>query len=157
MKHLFFIYALTFSACMFAQTEMADPVMGYDEQTTTVDGQTTTVDNQPAAELVLSKSGFSGIFETFLALVAFIPVIVQFFRKLLPSLSGLPVQIFSWAIGIVITIIGWLLHLGFLDGIPIWQALLYGAGASLAANGIFDTGIIQAIFGLFIKKPQAAT
>jgi len=141
---------------MFAQTATPDPVMDYDEQTTIVDEQSTAVDYKPAAELVLTKSAFGGIFETFLALVAFIPVVVQFFRKLLPNLSGLGVQIFSWTIGIIITIAGWLLHLGFLDGIPIWQALLYGAGASLAANGIFDTGIITAIFGLFIKKPQTA-
>jgi len=95
---------------------------------------------------------FDGIFATFFALAAFIPVAFQFIRKLLfPGAFGLGVQIFSWVIGILITMAGWALNLGFLDGLSVWMALLYGAGASLAANGVYDTGLINAIFNVLFK------
>lgn len=94
-----------------------------------------------------------GIFETFFALAAFIPIAVQFLRKLIiPGVSGLWVQIFSWAIGLGITMLGWAFGLGFLSGLMWQQALMYGAGACLAANGIFDTGLIESVFSLFTKK-----
>lgn len=94
-----------------------------------------------------------GIFETFFALVAFIPLAVQTLRRLvMPNAGGLGVQIFSWVVGLAVTLVGWWFHLGFLDGLSIWMALLYGTGACLAANGIFDTGIITAIFSLFEKR-----
>ena len=32
------------------------------------------------------------------------------------------------------------------------MAILYGLGASLAANGIFDTGFIEWFIGLFKRK-----
>lgn len=153
MKHLFLLMMLIFSMSIFAQT-VPDPVPD-DPVVVVVDK-----DEQPANPIVAivdegeqPANQPDKIFETFFTLVAFIPIVVQFLRKLIiPNSKGLGVQIFSWVIGIAITIIGWLLHLGFLDGISIWLALLYGAGASLAANGVFDTGIITAIFSLFEKK-----
>jgi hypothetical protein len=128
MKRLIFLLflSLSFSVCMFSQ---------------------------PADPEVVTPQIPSGIFETFLALVAFIPVVVEFLKRLIiPNATGFGVQIFSWTIGILITLAGWLLNLGFLNGLSWWMALLYGAGACLAANGIFDTGLITAIFSLFGKK-----
>ena len=151
MKHLFLLFlALAFSICAFSQA-VPDPVT--DSSGVALEQQSTGGTGQDQA--VTAEKTFDGIFETFFALVAFIPVAVQFLKKLIiPNAAGLSVQIFSWAIGIAITIAGWLLHLGFLDGLSFWIALLYGAGACLAANGIFDTGIITAIFGLFGQKAQ---
>jgi hypothetical protein len=86
MKRLliFLLFTLTFGVCMFAQTE------------------------EPEA----STPPISfGIFETFIALVAFIPIVVEFLKRLIiPKATGLWVQIFSWAIGILITLAGWLLN-----------------------------------------------
>lgn len=105
-----------------------------------------------AVETVSPDNVLAGIFETFFALVAFIPIAVQFLRKLLfPNAAGIGIQIFSWVIGLIVTMAGWLLHLGFLDGMNIWAALLYGAGACLAANGVFDTGLITALFDALFK------
>jgi hypothetical protein len=98
-----------------------------------------------------------GIFATFLTLVAFIPVAVQFLRNVLfKGASGLVMQILSWAIGLVITGVGWGLNIGFLAELSVWQALIYGAGACLAANGVFDTGIVSTIIdGIFkLFKPK---
>lgn len=93
-------------------------------------------------------------FATFAALVAAIPFVVQAIKKLIPSIesSSLATQIVSWVTGLAVTMIGWAFHLGFLNDLEWWMALLYGLGASLAANGIFDTGFIEWFIGLFKKK-----
>jgi hypothetical protein len=91
---------------------------------------------------------FLTVFGTFAALVAFIPVLVQFLRRFIfPNATGLAAQLFSWFVGLAITIAGWALNIGFLSDLSIWLALLYGGGACLAANGIFDTGLIEALIG----------
>jgi len=91
---------------------------------------------------------------TFAALVAVIPVAVELIKRLIPGMSHLATQIMSWAVGIVITLISWLLHFGFLAGLEWYVMLLYGIGASLAANGIFDIGFISGLFDkIFGKKP----
>ena len=89
---------------------------------------------------------------TFAALVAVIPVVVELFKRLFPKMSHLGNQIFSWGIGLVITAVCWLFHFGFLAGLEWWMMLLYGAGASLAANGVFDVGFISGIFDKIFKK-----
>ena len=96
----------------------------------------------------------AGAFVTFAALVAVIPVVTEFLKEILsikPG-GGIWTQVLSWATGILLTLAGWFLDLGFLSGLSAWLALLYGAGASLAANGVFDTQIITAIFSLFKKN-----
>jgi hypothetical protein len=103
---------------------------------------------------------FEGIFGTFAALVAAIPVIVQILRNVIfKTASGLVMQVISWIIGLLVALAGWYFKLGFLDGISVWMALAYGAGACLAANGIFDTGIvsliIDSLFKLFKTKKEA--
>ena len=127
MKHLILVFSLIFSVCVF-QAIAGSP------------------------ETVVSESPLNGIFVTFFALAAFIPVAVQFLRKLiLPYAGGIAVQIFSWLVGVCITLAGWALNLGFLDGLSIWIALLYGAGASLAANGVYDTGLVNAVINVILK------
>ncbi len=96
---------------------------------------------------------FGSAFSTFASLVMFIPIVVGMFKKVLhEDTTSITVQIFSWTIGIVLTMIGWGLHLGFLDSLTWYIALAYGFAASLAANGVADTGLIQAILALFIPK-----
>jgi hypothetical protein len=103
---------------------------------------------------VTETTDYEAAFATFAALVAVVPFVVQGIKKLIPSIesSSLWTQVVSWLTGIVITMFGWVFNLGFLNGLEWWQALLYGLGASLAANGIFDTGLIEWIIGLFKKK-----
>ena len=160
---LFTVLTLAFGACVFAQTPGDSATNDYstnDSLIAAYERAGKQFDYSPAEDeadvpepgAVVPKT-IDGIFETFFSLVAFIPVAVQLLRKVfMPYAKGLEVQIFSWAVGILITIAGRLLNLGFLAELSIWTAMLYGVGASLAANGVFDTGIITAIFGLFGKK-----
>lgn len=106
------------------------------------------------AQAVVESSGpdYSSAFTTFAGLVAIIPFVVEGMKKIFKSISPIVIQIISWITGIVVTVFGWAFHLGFLNGLEWWQALLYGLGVSLAANGIFDTGLIEWIVGLFAKK-----
>jgi len=99
-----------------------------------------------------TTTDFGSIFGSLSALVAAIPIVVELVKKLLPKLPSWVTQLLSWLIGIAITIFGWWMHLGFLNGLPWYLALAYGFGASLAANGIADTGLVQWIIGLFGKK-----
>ena len=75
-------------------------------------------------------------------------------KKLIPAIekSSLATQIVSWVTGLVVTMVGWIFNLGFLNDLEWWMAILYGLGASLAANGIFDTGFIEWFIGLFKRK-----
>ena len=98
-------------------------------------------------------------FESFSALVALtamiIPFFVEIFTKLIPGLPSLVKQIISWLIGVLAAAVGQQLNLGFLGGLSWYIALLYGLGAGLVANGVFDTGIVTFIFeklGLKVAK-----
>lgn len=105
-----------------------------------------------AQTVVESAPDYSSAFTTFAGLVAIIPFVVEGMKKIFKSISPIVIQIISWVTGIAVTMFGWAFHLGFLNGLEWWQALLYGLGVSLAANGIFDTGLIEWIVGLFAKK-----
>ncbi|MDR1370829.1 MAG: hypothetical protein LBJ72_12005 [Dysgonamonadaceae bacterium] len=98
------------------------------------------------------QTEYSAGFETFAALVAIIPLVTEIFKKLIPNASSLGKQVFSWIIGAVIAAFGWVFNLGFLADLTWYIALLYGAGASLAANGVFDTGLISWLVGLVSNK-----
>ena len=91
-------------------------------------------------------------FETFAALVALtamiIPFVVEVF-KLIPNLPSIVKQIISWLVGVIAAFVGWKLNLGFLSELQLWVALIYGLGAGLIANGVFDTGIVTYILGIF--------
>lgn len=83
------------------------------------------------------------VFLSFAALVAGIPFIVEGVKSFLKPKNRLFIQILSWLTGIAVTMFGWWLSLGFLDGLLWWNALIVGAFASLAANGVYDTGIYE--------------
>ena len=50
----------------------------------------------------------------------------------------------------------WWLDAGFVSDVSWDIALLYGFGASLVANGVADTGLVQWVIGLFRKKREEA-
>lgn len=109
------------------------------------------------AQTGIDSSGvnYDSAFATFVSLTAAIPVVVEFLKRLLGKTKATPnwlVQVFSWIVGIILALVGWVFHLGFLAGIDWYWAIIYGFGATLAANGVADTKIIQWIFSLFNKK-----
>lgn len=84
-------------------------------------------------------------FVSFLALSAAIPLIAELVIKLFKPPTGIWTQIVSIVVGIGVTMFGWWFGLGFLAGLLWWHALIVGLCASLAANGIWDTGVYEAI------------
>lgn len=90
-----------------------------------------------------SNPDFSQYFETFGAFILIVPVVFELVKRLLGNAPAIIIQISSWIIGIVLAFIAWVLNLGFFaEIVEWWKILLLGLGASLAANGVFDTGLI---------------
>lgn len=98
------------------------------------------------------QQDYNAVFLSLASLVAVIPLVVEIVKDFFPSMKGVWTQIASWAVGIGLCMFGWWQHLGFLDGLDWYIALLYGLGSGLAANGIADTGLVQWVIGLFSKK-----
>lgn len=84
-------------------------------------------------------------FVSFLALSAAIPLIAELVIKLFKPPAGIWTQFVSIVVGIGVTMFGWWFSLGFLSGMLWWHALIVGLCASLAANGIWDTGLYESI------------
>lgn len=94
------------------------------------------------------------LFASFAALVAAIPLIVEAVKSLFKPDSKAVTQIISWVTGVAVTMFGWWLNLGFLDGLLWWNALAIGFFASLAANGVYDTGFYEwllKVLGIYKK------
>ncbi len=104
---------------------------------------------------VETTGDYDAVFLSLSAIVAVVPLIVEIVKGFFPGMEGIVTQIVSWVVGIGITMFGWWQHLGFLDGIAWYIALLYGLGSGLAANGIADTGLIEWVIGLFRRKSKA--
>lgn len=104
---------------------------------------------------VETAGNYDAVFLSLSAIVAVIPLIVEIVKGFFPRMEGIVTQIVSWVVGVGICLFGWWQHLGFLDGIEWYIALLYGLGSGLAANGIADTGLIEWVIGLFRRKSKA--
>ena len=97
-----------------------------------------------------SPIDFQSSFATFTAFILVIPIIVEFIKKIIPKNSpSLIIQIVSWITGVVLAMLAWILNIGFFAELAVWwEALAVGVGASLVANGIFDTGLITWILNI---------
>lgn len=96
---------------------------------------------------------YEAYFATFAGIVSVTSIITEFIKKLFKVEPTAWVQrIISWLIGIILGMFAWGFHLGMFNGLDWWQALLWGLGAGLASNGLFDTGLIEWLFSLFTKK-----
>lgn len=96
-----------------------------------------------AANSVLPEIG--NPFISFLALAAAIPLIAELVIRLIDPKPGGWTQFWSIVVGMLVTMFGWWLGLGFLAGLLWWHALIVGLCASLAANGIWDIGLYETI------------
>lgn len=104
-------------------------------------------------ELPEETVDYAANFTTFAGVVGVTAVVTEFIKKLFKVEPSEWIQrIISWVIGIGLGMFAWGFNLGMFEGLDWWQALLWGFGAGLASNGVFDSGLIEWLFGLFTKK-----
>lgn len=102
---------------------------------------------------IAESPDYAAQFATFASVVALAAVLTEAIKKLFKNPpSGWGSRLLSWGIGIVLGIFAWVFHLGMFDNLFWWQALLWGFASGLAANGAYDTGLIEWLFSLFTKK-----
>lgn len=92
---------------------------------------------------------------TFAGFAAGVVVLTEGLKGLFPNMKGWVTQIVSWCVGIAGAMLLWWLDAGFVSDVQWYIAPLYGFGASLVANGIADTGLVQWLIGLIVKKSES--
>lgn len=93
------------------------------------------------------------MFGTLAAIVAVVPIITQFIKKLInKDLANWANQLISWAVSIIICYVGWFFDLGILADVNWWQTLIIGIGTGLAANGVFDIELVKQLLALIFGK-----
>ena len=97
---------------------------------------------------------YNGVFASLVAIVAAVPFVVEVVKGFFPKMNAIVTQILSWVVAVALCMFGWWQHLGFLDGLDWYIALLYGLGSGLAANGIADIGLVQWLISLFTRKKK---
>ena len=93
---------------------------------------------------------------TFAGFVGGVVVLTEGLKGLFPNMKGWVTQLVSWCVGLVCAMLLWWLDAGFVSDVSWDIALPYGFGASLVANGVADTGLVQWVIGLFRKKREEA-
>ena len=95
---------------------------------------------------------YDAMIGTFAGFVGGVVVLTEGLKGLFPNMKGWVTQLVSWCVGLVCVMLLWWLDAGFVSDVSWDIALLYGFGASLVANGVADTGLVQWVIGLFRKK-----
>lgn len=91
----------------------------------------------------------STYFKNFVTLVGALPIAVEFIKYTV-KVKGITLQIISWSIGLILSLLAWHFKLGMFENITeIWHVLLIGLLAALASNGIADIKLLRAILSLF--------
>lgn len=98
---------------------------------------------------------YDAMIGTFSGFAAGVVVLTEGLKGLFPNMKGWVTQLVSWCVGIVGAMLLWWLDAGFVSDVQWYIALLYGFGVSLVANGIADTGLVQWLIGLIVKKSES--
>lgn len=100
-----------------------------------------------------TTNDYESYFATFAGIVAVTSLITEVIKSLFKTeLNSWVQRVISWIVGILLGLFAWIFNLGMFTDLEWWQSLLWGFGAGLASNGLFDTGLIEWLFGLFTKK-----
>ena len=89
--------------------------------------------------------GFSSWFGTLAGIAALTVFIGGVLNGLLKVTKKVVKQILTWIVAIVLAVVGNLINMGFLSEATWLMTLLYGFGAGLVANGLFDISIVHAL------------
>lgn len=90
----------------------------------------------------------------FFSLAALVPLIVMaadFIIRWLKVEDSSLKQMISWGVSISLCLFAAWVDIGIFSGISIWQTILYGVGAGLVSNGIFDLGLVQMFLDFVFK------
>lgn len=104
---------------------------------------------------VPTGTDYDGMIATFAGFAGCVVLLTEGIKALFPKMEGLATQAVSWAAGLAAAMLLWWLDAGFVAGVEWYTALLYGFGASLVANGIADTGLVQWLIGLITKRTES--
>lgn len=118
--------------------------------TTYVFGQDLVIANTEAVEHV----SFADYFFNFFCFVLFLPFVVESVKSILPNLKKGSNLILSWVLGVAATLILHWISVGVFGDISFSKALAVGFGATLASNGVFDSGFTTFIIKLFSKDTK---
>jgi hypothetical protein len=84
-------------------------------------------------------------FGSFLGLAVLATFLAAFMNGILKVTSKWIRQLVAWGVAIILMLISALANFGFASEFPILQALVYGLGVGLVANGVFDVPVVKAI------------
>lgn len=104
---------------------------------------------------VSTSMDYDSMIATFAGFAGCVVLLTEGIKALFPKMEGLVTQIVSWTVGLAAAMLLWWLDAGFVADVEWYIALLYGLGASLVANGIADTGLVQWLIGLIAKKSES--
>jgi hypothetical protein len=104
---------------------------------------------------ISTGTDYDGMIATFAGFAGCVVLLTEGIKALFPKMEGLVTQIVSWTVGLAAAMLLWWLDAGFVADVEWYIALLYGFGASLVANGIADTGLVQWLIGLITKKTES--
>lgn len=91
---------------------------------------------------VHKELSFSEYFFSFCCFIIIVPFLIEGVKSLMPpQKSGANVCI-SWFIGMLVALFSFSFDIGIFEHFSLIQSLAVGFGATLASNGVFDSGII---------------
>lgn len=100
--------------------------------------------------ITIDTSNLSGYFSDIGPMVAFVLFLIEFAKTKLKIKGGLLVVI-SWAISIILALIGYFLKFGMFAELTIISTILHGLGIAVAANLGADIPTIKAILTFLLS------
>ena len=98
------------------------------------------------------NSLFSDYFMSFCCFIIFISFLTEIIKPLFPKNKKPFNLILSWCVGVILSLAVHFLELGVFSDFTLSQSIATGFGATLASNGVFDSGIVTSIVKLFSNK-----
>jgi len=147
MRPLRFLSILLFAVCFLLPAAYAAPPGDTVRTTDTV--------MTPTPSPIVSQAtpfNYGTLFAIFAILVIGMPFVVELFKKSVGTMPSIAIQLVSWIIGILLTALAYWLGIRVIHEMTWYYSVLYGIGAGLACNGLYDTGIIKWLMSMFVKR-----
>ena len=102
-------------------------------------------DVEPPADWGDVINNFSTWFGTLAGIAALTVFVGGFLNGLLKVTKNVVKQLVAWLVAILLAVVANLVNFGFLAEATWIMTVIYGFGAGLVANGIFDVAIVKAL------------